>query len=93
MRFASAGRTADGILRERIRESRHPRGLTVVTSDSRIIRDAEIRGARVIRSEEFADQLARESPQRPETPDKRASPLTDREVHEWMALFEGGDNG
>ena len=85
--FSSAGRTADGILRERIRRAKNPRGLVVVTSDQRIIADAEARGARVIRSEEFADQLVKA----PEKPAKKEVPLTDGEVAEWMALFEKGD--
>ena len=55
--FASAGHIADGILRERVRRARDPRGLTVVTSDREVIAAAQARGARVMRSEEFAVQL------------------------------------
>ena len=60
--FASAGRTADSILRERVRRARDPRGLTVVTSDNEVIAAARARGARVLRSEEFAAQLSAPPP-------------------------------
>ena len=84
--FASTGRTAVGILCERIRRSQNPRGLIVVTSDREVIADAHAHGARVVRSEEFADQLLRV----PSAPAKKDVSLTDSEVADWMALFEKG---
>jgi predicted RNA-binding protein with PIN domain len=86
VRFASTTRTADGILRERIRNSNNPRGLTVVTSDRRIIVDAEARGARVIRSEDFVNRLAG-GPTEDATRDSK--PATS-DVDYWMAQFEKG---
>ena len=87
--FASTGRQADGIIRERIRRSRDPRGLTVVTSDQDIIRTAEARGARVMRSGDFAAQL-----------EMRRSVRVDEDVHlskdeveDWLKLFEGRPEG
>jgi predicted RNA-binding protein with PIN domain len=86
VRFASTTRTADGILRERIRKSKNPRGITVVTSDRRIITDAEARGARVVRSEDFADQLAGAPAKGAEQDDKPS----DGDVAYWMAQFKKG---
>jgi predicted RNA-binding protein with PIN domain len=85
VRFASAGRTADGVIRERIRRSRNPRGLTVVTSDNRIIGDAQRSGARVVRSEEFANQLSKR-PEPGEAPDD-GKPSGGDEVGYWLLQF------
>jgi predicted RNA-binding protein with PIN domain len=83
VRFASAGRAADGVLRERIRRSRNPRNLTVVTSDGRIIADAQARGARVIRSEEFADLLSKRRKEAAEADEKPS----DGDVGYWLKQF------
>ena len=84
--FAASGRSADGILRGRIRRARDPRGLTVVTSDREVIAAAQARGARVVRSDEFAAQL--------ETPNvgsrEQDVRLSSEEVDEWLRLFEKG---
>ena len=95
--FAPTGRTADGILRERVRQARDPRGLTVVTSDRQVIAAARAEGARVLRSEEFAAQLdARRMVEAPE--DGQDVPLSEKDVHlsekeveEWLRMFGRGD--
>ena len=86
--FASTGHTADGILRERVRRARDPRGLTVVTSDRAVIAAARARGARVLRSEEFAAQLR--AP-RPVDDGEQDVHLSAKEVEEWLKVFEGGE--
>jgi hypothetical protein len=85
--FASAGRTADGILRGRIRRARDPRGLTVVTSDREVMAAAQARGSRVIRSEEFALQLSAPSPGGVE----EDVHLSADELAEWLKVFGQGD--
>jgi len=87
--FAAGGRTADGILGERIRRARDPRGLTVVTSDHEVIAAAQARGAQVVRSEEF---VARLSTPRPAVVERDAV-LSPQEVDEWLKLFGGEDQG
>jgi predicted RNA-binding protein with PIN domain len=88
VRFASVGRTADGVLRERIRRSRNPRNLTVITSDRRIIQDAEARRARVMRSEEFAELISRAPAQDDERPDEKPDGKpSDGEVGYWLKRF------
>jgi predicted RNA-binding protein with PIN domain len=89
--FASTGRTADSILCERIRRSRDPHGLTVVTSDQQVIAAAQARGARVMRSEEFASLLS--APPTADTGDERKDVhLSSEEVEEWLALFGEEDD-
>ena len=83
--FASTGRTADGILRGRVRRARDPRGLTVVTSDRDVVAAAQARGARVMRSEEFAAQLS--TPRSVEVEEKKKENLSAEEVKEWLQIF------
>jgi len=86
--FASGRRTADGILRERVRRARDPRGLTVVTSDNEVIAAVRAGGARVMRSEEFAAQLSAPSPADDGEKDVH---LSAEEVEEWLEIFEHRD--
>ncbi|MBN1402165.1 MAG: NYN domain-containing protein [Anaerolineae bacterium] len=81
--FAAAGRSADRLLVERVRRERDPRGLLVVTSDALVAAEAQARGARTMRSEEFAAQLAAPA----SVEDVPDTPLTPTEVEEWLKLF------
>ncbi|HEY74358.1 MAG TPA: NYN domain-containing protein [Thermoflexia bacterium] len=83
--FASGRHTADGILRERVRRARDPRGLTVITSDSEVIAAVKARGARVMRSEEFATQL---SAPPPAGDGEKNAHLSAEQVEEWLEIFE-----
>ena len=91
--FASSGHTADGILCERVRRSHDPRGLTVVTSDREVIAAARARGARVMRSEEFAARLGTRRTAQGETRAKGEAEaekdvhLSAEEVEEWLQVF------
>jgi predicted RNA-binding protein with PIN domain len=89
--FASAGRTADGIIRERVQRARDPRSLLVVTSDRAVQEAASKRGARVVPAEEFAAQLSTELSDKGAEQDKPTPPGS---IEEWLDLFEeeGGDN-
>jgi predicted RNA-binding protein with PIN domain len=85
--FASAGRNADSILRERIRNVRDPRGLMVISSDRAVIAAAKAGKVRVMRAEVFAARLgvpvdAAESEQGPQ--------LSPEEVEEWLRVFGEG---
>ena len=84
--FASAGHTADGILRERIRGARDPRGLMVVTSDREVMRAARASGARVMRSGKFAAKL--KTPRAASV--EQDVHLSAEEVEEWLTLFKRG---
>jgi len=86
--FASAGHTADGILRERVRRARDPRGLVVVTSDRKVIEAVQAGGARVIRSEEFAASLGAKA--KVEAEAEKDECLSAEEVEEWLKVFGAG---
>ena len=86
--FASAGHAADGVLRERIRRTRDARGLTVVTSDQRIVSAAQARGVRVVPSEEFAARLGAPTP----TVQQQDVQLSAEEVEEWLRVFGAAKN-
>lgn len=87
--FAPVGRTADSILRERVRQARDPLGLTVVTSDRQVIAAVQARGARVMRSEEFSAQL--QAPRLRAVEGKQDVQLSAEEVEKWLRLFGRGD--
>jgi hypothetical protein len=92
--FASFGRTADGILRERIRRVHDPHGLTVVTSDHEIIAAAQARGARVMRSEEFVSRLSGSRSEDDAKDDaKEEVPISEEEIEEWLRLFGAAPPG
>jgi predicted RNA-binding protein with PIN domain len=82
--FASAGRDADGILRERIRNARDPRGLMVISSDREVIAAAKAGKVRVMRAEVFATRLGVPTKTVREEHDVQVSP---EEVEEWLRVF------
>jgi predicted RNA-binding protein with PIN domain len=86
--FAPTGGSADRVLIERIRRSRNPRGLIVVTSDRDVVGAAHDRGARVVRSEEFVGQLEPSAP--PPAGAKEDALLSPEEVEEWLDVFDEG---
>lgn len=88
--FAATGHTADGVIRERLRRSQNPRGLTVVTSDRAVIAAAKAQGTRVIRSEDFADRL--KAPSAPRTSVKEEAHLSEEDVEAWLRIF-GAERG
>ncbi len=82
--FAAPGRPADKIIIERIRRSRDPRELVVVSSDREVTAVAEECGARVMPAESFAATLNAPSPAVGERADVTLSPA---EVKEWLNIF------
>jgi predicted RNA-binding protein with PIN domain len=82
--FASAGRSADSILRERIREARDPRALLVVSSDRAVIAAAKVGRVRLMRAEVFAGRLG--APAR-STESEQEPQLSPEEVEEWLRVF------
>jgi predicted RNA-binding protein with PIN domain len=85
--FASAGRDADGILRERIRNARDPRGLMVISSDRAVIAAAKAGKVRVMRAEIFAARLGAPAD---EAESEQGPQLSPEEVEEWMQIFGEG---
>ena len=83
--FAPAGRNADRVLIGRIRRSRNPRGLTVVTSDLEVIAAAEEQGARVVHSEAFVPELG--TAPASASDGKADVHLSPDEVQAWLEVF------
>jgi hypothetical protein len=84
--FAPTGRNADRVLIGRIRRSRNPAGLIVVSSDREVIGAARRAGARVIHSEDFVRELE-PSPASPGGA-KEDVHLSADEIEAWLELFE-----
>ena len=87
VRYA-ADRTADEVIVEAIAADTGPRDLAVVSTDREIRRAAGRRRCRVVRSEDFADELidAMNAPPRPEPtepPEKRHG-LSPEETDAWL---------
>ncbi len=88
--FAPQGQTADEMIIRRLRQTRNPQGMVVVSSDQAIIRAARQRGIRVMRSETFAAELT----SAPASPERReAIRLSPEEVESWLRLFRTGKRG
>jgi hypothetical protein len=85
--FSSTGRQADGIIQERILGARDTQGIIVVSSDRRIVRAAERRRMRVVRSEEFAEELARPAEEEAPMAPKPPPPADADEIAEWLDVF------
>lgn len=82
------GHRADELMIRDLRRHQNPRELTVVTSDRAIQNVARQCDARVIDSASFATELNRP---RVEDDASDASPLSEDEVQEWLAIFGGSD--
>jgi predicted RNA-binding protein with PIN domain len=88
--FASAGRSADGIIRERLRQANDPRSLLVVSSDRAIQEIASRTGARVVPAEEFGVLL--ESEPLEEEGSEREKEIPEGSLEEWLELFGSGED-
>jgi predicted RNA-binding protein with PIN domain len=84
--FAPHGSSADQVIVRRVRRSRNPAGITVVTSDRELAGEAHNYGARVKSAEVFAAELSALLVGGSEGHD---SPLSAAELEAWLALFEG----
>ena len=86
--FARSPQDADAQLIKRIRELKHPRDWTLVTSDRQVARVAEDRGVRVTNSHDFARQLTAPPKVTAATQDERGDTrLSEAEIAEWLRLF------
>jgi uncharacterized protein len=92
--FAGAGREADALIEELIREDSAPARLLVVSSDRRILKAARKRRAKTLTSPAFLYQLAAPEPREHGRPARDAGPLPardrllkDGEVDQWMNYF------
>lgn len=93
--YAKRGRTADQVILNRVRRTRNPREITVVTSDRELAGRAQAEGATVMSAEEFVRLLQPAEPTREEEEmeaEARANvAVSSDEVDEWLRIF--GDEG
>lgn len=90
-RFVQKGRTADEAIRLRLEQmGRGARNITVVSSDRQVQAEARNHGAKVLRSEDFADEL--NAVRRALKPQSEAGPAASAapdELKEFFDLFGG----
>lgn len=82
--FPPGGRSADELIRSRLRQLKDPRGWTLVSSDRELQQVAAAVGARVLPSETFAAMLREPPAGKGEKPSGR---MTEEEIREWLELF------
>ena len=87
--FATRPRTADDVIRERLRRARNARGLIVVTSDREVMRAARQAGAAVTEAEAFA----REVLSRPGRTTPKEAGLSPEEAAAWEEEFKSRRTG
>lgn len=90
--FAPTGGSADALIIGRVRRNRDPKGLTVVTSDHKIIAAVRQSGARVVRAEAFAAHLDAALAAAPTDSPADDVVLGQAEIDEWLALFEAAQD-
>lgn len=87
VRFVPPPRTADEAIRQHLLQlGRAAKNWSVVSSDRSIRRSARGSGATIIRSEQFARQLAAPPPKQESPPEKPSAPAPE-EIEEWLRLF------
>lgn len=77
--FSGAGRRADAVILERLRQERDPRGWTVVTNDRSLADQCRWVGARVEGTKPFRERLSEE--------DGAEKPERDPDLDYWLETF------
>ena len=89
--FATVGGTADSLLIKRIHQVRNPGEYTLVSSDLRVIRAAEVRRMPVWRSEEFVSRMSRDKgAERPLAGEGDNPNISADDVDMWLDIFGSG---
>lgn len=87
--FAGLNTDADTVIEDKIRASTAPKRLTVVSSDRRLRKAAQVRKAPAVKSDVFwkniQRQLSRKKPGR--EPAAKQQGLTDGETEQWIKFF------
>lgn len=91
VRFAAASHTnADTLIKKRIRATRDPQQITVVSSDREVLAVADGQRMPVMTSEQFVLFMAEKMAPAPDDSSGHDVHLTPAEVDEWMRLFKKG---
>jgi predicted RNA-binding protein with PIN domain len=83
--FAADPAQADDLIRRRLRRAK--KGLTLVTNDEALLRDAAVYGVHAWRGEEFVERMTLKADAQPEAGTEADVQLSKSEVDEWLALF------
>jgi len=87
LRFPSAGRDADSLIRDLVDAAEHPGELVVVTSDKPLYSYARTRGAQVLRAHEW-NALARDAkPRTRRGAERDEKPERETDVEGWLKRF------
>jgi predicted RNA-binding protein with PIN domain len=89
--YYSLDYSADYLIKQFVKKDNNPRMITVVTSDKDIIGYVTRFKAKTMKSEEFAEQLTRETDEweAAKVPEKEDNPvLSDEEMSFWEGLFK-----
>ncbi len=87
--YASSNEDADAVIRRRIERERTPRSLTVISGDRRITDLAQVCGAPVIKSRDFAQQMAeRLNPTANPAREDDKPKTTSDDVDYWLGIFK-----
>jgi predicted RNA-binding protein with PIN domain len=89
--FVRRPQIADEAIRLRLKKlGRAAKNWSVVSSDHRVQNDANAQGAKVISSEEFARTVI-ETLRTGPPPSVKEKPMSERELEEWLRLFDKKD--
>ena len=87
--FAGQGTDADTVIEDKIRANTAPKRLTIVSSDRRLRKAAQIRKATVVKSQVFWNNLQRQlsRKKRIREPAAKRQGLTESETKQWLEFF------
>jgi predicted RNA-binding protein with PIN domain len=83
--FAADPAQADDLIRRRLRKAK--KGLTLVTNDEALLREAAVHGVNTWRGEEFVERMTLKADAPAEAGTEVDVQLSKAEVDEWLALF------
>lgn len=88
--FIQIGSTADDAIIRRLRNRKTNAGnITVVTSDQRIIREAQRSHAQVLTAVQFAQQIENTLKKSPGGGKPDPAHLSNEDINDWLTLFNG----
>ena len=87
--FVGQASDADTVIEEKIKACTAPRGLTVVSSDRRLRKAAQVRRAAAVKSEVFWNDIAKQLSRKkaPKEPAEKRIGLTESETQQWLEIF------
>ncbi len=87
--FAGIGTDTDTIIEDKINASSAPKGLTIVSTDRRLRKAAQVRKATSIRSEVFWAELLKHMGKKrpPKEPMGKRRGLSESETKQWLEFF------